>query len=117
MTISMPESERPVTNTDMEISRLQGGLRAAQEQQAIDRVQNNERFDRIDAKLASTDGKLDALLAAQQLAIGVRKEMDKRQDARARRLAGWTSVGTGLVIVVIGELVHYWLSHHTGIPP
>ena len=101
-------------STDMEIGRLQGAIKATQEQQDRDRSQNNERFDRIDSKLGTQDSKLDQLLAAQASAATIRVNAEKRQDARARAIAIWTSFGTGFFLIAL-EVMRWAISakvHH-----
>lgn len=112
--MSPPDGGSTVTNTDMEIGRLQGAIAATQDQQARDRQQNNARFDRIEDKLSGQDTKLDKLLAAQEVAKSIRADSERRQDARARRLAWWASAGSGLIAVLAGEVLRWVLFRHGG---
>ncbi|MDD2775525.1 MAG: hypothetical protein PHU06_06190 [Gallionella sp.] len=77
-----------------------------------DRALNESKFRVIDDKLNTADAKLDRLLESQQVAAGIRADIEKRADARAKRLVVWASIGSGGVIAVLTELVRWWLRKH-----
>lgn len=103
----------PMGSPEIEIGRLQGALKATQDQQDRDRLENNRRFELINEKLQKQDGKLDKLIGQQDAAAAVRTASDRRQDRRAKQIAVWASIGSFLAVVFI-ELLRWWVSAHHG---
>jgi hypothetical protein len=99
-----------------------------------DRATNELKFRLIDEKLMGADAKLDRLLAADARAAAVReqarndtraaleaaeeKAKNDREDAeraadrRSAKLATWASIGSGGVVVILTEIVRWWLRKH-----
>lgn len=103
--------------TTLAIGRLQAEQKAIVDRQDRSEAATNAKFQTIDSKLNTADAKLDSLLEAQKIAAAVRAESEKRQDRRAKRIAAWSSLASGLVVTVCAEVARWLLFHKTGISP
>ena len=103
--------------TTLAIGRLQAQQKAIADRQDRSEASTNARFLTIDSKLNTADVKLDSLLEAQRVAAAIRADSETRQDRRAKKIAGWSSVCSGIIVVVIGEFVRWVFFHQTGISP
>ena len=112
MSGSPSRPEGSALNNDLEIGRLQGALKATQDQQELHYAENNERFRDIHRAMSEQSVKLDALLSAQQVAMEVRRQTEVRQDQRAKRIAVWASVPASIVAVIVSQLLQWALMAH-----
>ena len=103
--------------TTLAIGRLQAQQKAIADRQDRSEASTNARFLTIDSKLNTADIKLDSLLEAQRVAAAVRAESETRQDRRAKQIAAWSSVASGIVVAVVAEFARWALFHKTGITP
>ena len=71
----------------------------------------------IDGKLDTASSKLDSLIDAQKIAAGIRSDIEKRQDQRAKKIAGWSSLSSGVIVAVAAEFVRWVFFHKTGFAP
>jgi biopolymer transport protein ExbB/TolQ len=99
-----------------------------------DRALNESKFRVIDEKLNTLDAKMDRLLEADRVASGVREQSkqdtrdalekaekkaredrdaaERKADRRSARLATIASIGSGAVVVILTEIVRWWLRKH-----
>lgn len=103
--------------TTLAIGRLQAAQKALVDRQDRNEAATNAKFQTIDNKLNSADAKLDSLLEAQKVAAAIRAESENRQDKRAKAIAAWSSLASGLVVTVCAEVARWVLFHKTGISP
>ncbi|MDE3023002.1 MAG: hypothetical protein KGI54_14280 [Pseudomonadota bacterium] len=111
------EMERGMDMATLAIGQLQAAQKAIVERQDRNEAATNAKFQTIDNKLNTADAKLDTLLEAQKIAAAVRADSEKRQDRRAKGIAAWSSLASGLVVTVCAELARWLLFHKTGLAP
>ncbi len=103
--------------TTLAIGRLQAAQKAIVDRQDRSEAATNAKFQTIDSKLNTADAKLDSLLEAQKVAAAIRADSEVRQDRRAKQIAAWSSVASGLVVAVFAEFARWVLFHKTGTTP
>lgn len=113
---SAPATEDPeVTNIERELGRMDAEIRQTRRQQDEDRTYFRGELATIKANLHTQDGKLDSLLQSQEVAARVRSRLEENADKRSKYTARWTGFFSGIIIVIVGEVVRWGLFHFFGV--